>query len=333
MSAIRLPIPGSDDGSWGVILNDFLSVEHNTDGTLKQSGAISQATTLATNALTAANAANAISLQSRAISNAAPGGGQVLAYNQVSSQWEPATVTASGTVADATSSSPGIIQLAGDLGGTATAPAITSGAVTGAKIASSTITDTNISAISESKITNLTTDLAATEKLANKGAASGYAGLDVNGHVPISQLGTGAAAGYRLGTDGLNILGWIPGGIPLATISMPGALAVGTVSLPFPLFGTWLFEVLLVDLATASSGASVIVDMLYNGTSIYSSSSANRPTIAAGDQWAAGGTPTTTLYTGSASARGYLQFSIAQVGSPGTEGADMVVTLYATRVA
>jgi hypothetical protein len=31
----RLPIPGSDAGSWGLILNDFLLEEHNPDGTLK----------------------------------------------------------------------------------------------------------------------------------------------------------------------------------------------------------------------------------------------------------------------------------------------------------
>jgi hypothetical protein len=31
----RLPQPGKDDGAWGDILNDFLSVEHNGDGTLK----------------------------------------------------------------------------------------------------------------------------------------------------------------------------------------------------------------------------------------------------------------------------------------------------------
>ncbi|HEV7454920.1 MAG TPA: hypothetical protein VGO07_06710, partial [Candidatus Saccharimonadales bacterium] len=31
----RLPTPGSDDDSWGEILNDFLRVEHNKDGTLK----------------------------------------------------------------------------------------------------------------------------------------------------------------------------------------------------------------------------------------------------------------------------------------------------------
>lgn len=31
----RLPIPGSDDGSWGTILNSFLDVEHKADGSLK----------------------------------------------------------------------------------------------------------------------------------------------------------------------------------------------------------------------------------------------------------------------------------------------------------
>src|SRR5580658_7326501 len=38
----RLPTPGSDDNTWGGILNDFLSVSHNADGTL-QSGALSTA--------------------------------------------------------------------------------------------------------------------------------------------------------------------------------------------------------------------------------------------------------------------------------------------------
>lgn len=30
----RLPQPGSDQGTWGTILNDFLSVSHNADGTI-----------------------------------------------------------------------------------------------------------------------------------------------------------------------------------------------------------------------------------------------------------------------------------------------------------
>lgn len=45
----------------------------------------------------------------------------------------------------------------------------------------------------ESKITNLVTDLAAKELTANKGIASGYAGLGANILVPVAQLGTGAA--------------------------------------------------------------------------------------------------------------------------------------------
>lgn len=31
----RLPVPGSDDGVWGSILNTYLNEAHNADGTLK----------------------------------------------------------------------------------------------------------------------------------------------------------------------------------------------------------------------------------------------------------------------------------------------------------
>lgn len=37
---VRLPIPNSDDGVWGDILNEFLEVEHNSDGTLKSGGTL-----------------------------------------------------------------------------------------------------------------------------------------------------------------------------------------------------------------------------------------------------------------------------------------------------
>lgn len=39
----RLPIPGSDDSTWGAILNDFLGVELNADGTLKKASTINSA--------------------------------------------------------------------------------------------------------------------------------------------------------------------------------------------------------------------------------------------------------------------------------------------------
>ena len=31
----RLPQPGADEGTWGEVLNDFLQVAHNSDGTVK----------------------------------------------------------------------------------------------------------------------------------------------------------------------------------------------------------------------------------------------------------------------------------------------------------
>src|SRR5690349_6842437 len=32
---VRLPVPGSDEGNWGTLLNDFLSQSHANDGTIK----------------------------------------------------------------------------------------------------------------------------------------------------------------------------------------------------------------------------------------------------------------------------------------------------------
>lgn len=39
----RLPTPGGDDGRWGDLLNNFLSVGHNDDGTLKNNALITGA--------------------------------------------------------------------------------------------------------------------------------------------------------------------------------------------------------------------------------------------------------------------------------------------------
>lgn len=65
----RLPQPGGDDGNWGDILNDYLAVSHENDGTLKEGS----------------------------IASALP---------------------------DASTTTRGLIQLSGDLGGTATSPTV-----------------------------------------------------------------------------------------------------------------------------------------------------------------------------------------------------------------
>lgn len=163
----RLPATGSDDGTWGDILNDFLLQAHNTDGTFKAA------------ALQGAN------VELTTHKNQANG------YAGLDTNGS----LAAGTIPDATTSSKGVVQLAGDLGGSGTsalAPVISAGAITTSKlaagavttneIAAGTITNANISSsaaiaksklaalsigdsdvagISEGKIINLTTDLAA----------------------------------------------------------------------------------------------------------------------------------------------------------------------------
>ena len=90
----RLPQPGSDSGTWGEILNNFLDVAHNSDGSL-QSAAVQQA-----GAVTAVNgkqpANGAVSLAVSDLSDAAissPAANQVLAFN--GSKWANQTALVS----------------------------------------------------------------------------------------------------------------------------------------------------------------------------------------------------------------------------------------------
>jgi len=127
--AARLPTPGGDDGTWGQILNDYLDVEHNTDGTLKirSDGTLS-------------GIGNATKIQGKTVSASAPTDGQSLVYDGASSSWAPATITAGGSVPDADASTKGVLQLTGDLGGTASSPTVPGLANKAAKGANSDIT-------------------------------------------------------------------------------------------------------------------------------------------------------------------------------------------------
>ena len=105
----RLPVPGGDTGSWGQILNDFLNQAHNADGSLK-TGAVTPSS-LADNSVT----------QSKLSATGATSG-QVLSTDGTNLSWT--TVSGSGSVPDATNSVKGILQLTGDLGGTAASPTV-----------------------------------------------------------------------------------------------------------------------------------------------------------------------------------------------------------------
>lgn len=98
----RLPQPGGDDGTWGSVLNDFLYQSHNADGTLKPSAVATAGAEQTTNK------------------------GQPSGYAPLDSTGKvPASnLPPSGSTPDATTSSKGVIQLSGDLAGTASAPTV-----------------------------------------------------------------------------------------------------------------------------------------------------------------------------------------------------------------
>ena len=88
----RLPQPGGDNGSWGDILNDFLSQSHDSNGSLKS------------------NSVGGAQLQNGSVNEAS-------LTNAVQAKLNT-------QIPDATNSTKGGIQLAGDLGGTATHPTV-----------------------------------------------------------------------------------------------------------------------------------------------------------------------------------------------------------------
>lgn len=134
----RLPQPGGDKGTWGEILNEYLAVEHNSDGTLKSGGTIASYAPLSNPTFTGNVTVPAPTSASHAVTKAYADG-----------------LISSG-VADATTLAKGKLQLAGDLAGTADSP----------QIAANVIVDADINSaanIAQSKIANLTSDLSAKE--------------------------------------------------------------------------------------------------------------------------------------------------------------------------
>lgn len=192
----RLPVPGNDQGTWGDVLNDFLDVSHNADGTLKNSivdkqnlaanvfddasnttkgvialsgdlGGTASAPTVpglaakanlsslaavatsgsyndltnkpstsgvpADGSITTAKLADS-SVTLTKLSAGSASSGQVLASDGNMLVWT--TPSAQGTISDASANSKGILQLTGDLTGTASSPTIADGAITNTKLSS-----------------------------------------------------------------------------------------------------------------------------------------------------------------------------------------------------
>lgn len=340
----RLPIAGQDEGTWGAILNDFLTVEHNPDGTLKLRTDGSLAGFAQDNVVVHTTGDETIA--GVKTFSSAPVVPSPTTASQAASKAYVDSVAGSGA-ADATTTTNGLVRLAGDLGGTgstAAAPVITDsavttsklapGAVTTAKLAASAVTsneiadgtitnadisasaaiaksklaalniaDADVSAISESKITNLTTDLAGKLAATQKGAANGVATLDSSGLVLIAELPTPALTHMH-------------------SFSNTGTISVttGTHRLYNDSGASWTIRSVRASLGTAPTGSSAIFDIKVSGVTIFTTT-ANRPTIAASSNTSG---KVTNMDVTAVPDGGYLTVDVVQVGST-VAGADLTV--------
>ncbi len=129
----RLPTPGGDENTWGDVLNEYLAQSHNTDGTLKSVAVQSAAPDASSSQVglvqltgdLGGSAADprVIGIQGNPVAATTPTDNDVLSYNSGTSQWEP-TNPGSASVPDADAVTKGIVQLTGDLGGTAASPTV-----------------------------------------------------------------------------------------------------------------------------------------------------------------------------------------------------------------
>jgi len=200
----RLPQPGSDDGTWGAILNDFLSTSHASDGTLKPA-AITDAGAADDAAVVHTSGAETIS--GTKTFSASPVVPTPTLNTQAANKTYVDTVASAGAP-DATTTSKGLIQLAGDLAGTAstpTVPGLANKAATSTTISAGTgLTGGGDLSANRTISANFGTGagtvaqgndsrIVGAEQTTNKGAANGYASLNSSTVVPSAQLGSGTA--------------------------------------------------------------------------------------------------------------------------------------------
>jgi hypothetical protein len=106
-----------------------------------------------------------------------------------------------------------------------------------------------------------------------------------------------------------------------------GALSVVTSALEIPLNASYEFVDMVGRVGTAPTGATIILDVFKNGTTIWTTTG-NRPTIATSQKLStSAGAPNTMTFA----AGDYLQFRIAQIGSSVT-GSDLAALLRLRRI-
>ncbi|HET9411844.1 MAG TPA: hypothetical protein VFO38_03290 [Candidatus Saccharimonadales bacterium] len=317
----RLPTIGADENTWGVVLNDFLSQSHENDGALKSSavnGAITNDVSVQKIEVARADTLSGTRKRINFIE-----GSNVTITTADDSPGNKVDVTiaaTSSTAPDASGSTKGAVQLTNDLGGTAAAPTVVAthlisalpvdqggtGSTTQNFVdltSSQSIGGTKTftvapvvpsGAFPESAVANLVSDLASKEATANKGVANGYASLDSGGKVPSGQLPSTTVTRTHVFSN-------------TGTLSAAG----GTHRLYNDSGSSWTIQGVRASVGTAPTGASILIDVNVNGTTIFTNQ-ANRPTIAASTNTSGKVTnmDITTVADGS-----YLTVDIDQTGS------------------
>jgi hypothetical protein len=220
------------------------------------------------------------------------------------------------TAADATTISKGIIQLAGDLGGTASAPTVPgltgkaatattisagTGLTGGGDLSASRTLAVNFGVIAGTVAQGNDSRITAAEQTTNKGVANGYASLDSVGKVPATQL---------------------PAMMQTQIFSSTGSIAVetGVHRLYNNRSTAWTIGGVRASVGTAPTGSSIIIDIKINGTTIFTTQS-NRPAIAVGTF---SSSYVTNMDVTSVPAGSYITVDVAQVGSA-ISGSDLTV--------
>lgn len=317
MRVTRLPTPGSDDGKWGDILNDFLSQAHNSDGTLKAN--IVDVTMLASGSGTDGQVLTKDSSQTGGIKWATNPSAPVTSVNtQTGAVVLTKTDIGLGNV-DNTSDANKPVSTATQTALNAKAP-----------LASPTFTGT----VTVPTPTNNTD--AATKAYVDT-AASGLA--NKADKTTTFSAGTGLTGGGDLSTNRTisanfgTTAGTVAQGnhthtltFSLTSFYKSGTLSVTTGTQLLPVDGTYTIVGTRLTAGTAPVGAAIIVDVNKNGTTIYTTQ-ANRPTIADGAQTGGpGSAPDVTAL----SAGDYLSVDIDQVGSS-TAGSDLTVSVIVSK--
>ncbi|MGV9002187.1 MAG: beta strand repeat-containing protein [Candidatus Saccharimonadaceae bacterium] len=215
----RLPIPGSDENAWGSILNDFLTVSHNADGSLNSA------------AVAAAGSGVFADLSAGKVPKAQLGAGTANSSTYLRGDGLWATPAGSGAP-DATTTTTGLVQLSGDLSGTATAPTVPALAskADSSALSSHTSNVSNPHSVTKTQVglgnvdnTSNATERAATATLTNKDLTSG-----TNTFPTFNQNTTGNAATATIATtastanNSLALAGITPSGTPSSSNFLRG---------------------------------------------------------------------------------------------------------------